>query len=119
MTTTRTPLRRRRPVLTTLLLLAAHGVAVVVLVMLALSVALAIGGPTVGRDELYRMGPALQLAVAGAVLPFGVAVLLASLVGLAAPRRAWLVPAFGICTSVVFCATAMLFLHPPAPLLGG
>ncbi|WP_374010378.1 hypothetical protein [Leifsonia sp. LS-T14] len=119
MTTTLTPLRHRRPVLTAAMLLVLHGAIVFVLVMLALSVALAIGGPTVGRDELYRMGPALQLAVAGAVAPFACSVLVTFLVGLTVSRRAWLVPVLGISASVSLCATAMLFLHTPAPIPGG
>ncbi|MDR6970774.1 hypothetical protein [Leifsonia shinshuensis] len=119
MSTTFAPLRHRRPVLTAALLLLLHGVIVFVAVMLGLSIALTIGGPTIGRDELGRMGPALQLAVAGALVPFAFAVLLTALVGLVSPRRVWVVPIVGICSSVVLWVTAMLFLHAPDPVLGG
>ncbi|MEY9850611.1 hypothetical protein ABH923_000289 [Leifsonia sp. EB41] len=113
------PLRYRRPVATVVMLLALHGVIVFALVMLAVSVALSIGGPTIGHDELYRMGPALQLSVAGAVAPFILATALTLPIGLAAPSRLWLVPTVATCASVVFCVIAMLLFHAPAPIPGG
>jgi hypothetical protein len=119
MTATGAPLRRRRPILTAVLLLLAHSVVVFALVMLGLSIALSVGGPTIGRDELYRLGPALQLAVVGAVAPFALSALLTWVFGLLAPRRAWLVPIVAICASVLLWAVAMLFLRTPEPIPGG
>lgn len=119
MTRTLARLRHRRPVLAAVLLLLLHGVVVFVLVMVGLSLALAIGGPTIGRDELYRMGPALQLAVAGAVVPFALSILLTWPIALLASRRAWLMPIVSICATVVLWTAAMLFLHTPDPIPGG
>lgn len=119
MTPALTPLRHRRPVLTAMLVLLLHGVVVFVLVMLALSIALSIGGPTIGRDELYRMGPALQLAVGGAVAPFALSALVTWSLALTLPRRAWSASAVAIFVSVVLWSVAVAFLHTPAPIPGG
>jgi hypothetical protein len=119
MTAATEPLHRRRRVLTAVMLLLLHGLVAFILVVLALQIALTVGGPTTGRDELYRMGPALQLVVAGAVAPFGISALLIWLIGLASPSRVWFVPLVAILTSVVFCVVATLFLRAPAPIPGG
>lgn len=119
MTTTIEPLHRRRPGLMAAMLLGLHGLVASVLVVLALQVALTLGGPTIGRDELYRLGPELQLAVAGTAAPFGISPLLIWLIGLVSPSRVWVVPLVAIVTSVVLCVVAMLFLHAPAPIPGG
>lgn len=119
MTASLAPLRHRRPVVTAVLFQFLHGAVVVVLVMVGLAIALRVGGPTIGRDELYRLGPALQLAVAGALLPLALAAPLTWVFGLTAPRRAWLVPIVGSSASVALWAVAMFFLHTPDPILGG
>ena len=113
------PARRRRQTIRTILLLLLHGAVAAILVMLAISIAVAIGGPSIGRDELCRVGPALRLAVAGAIVPFPISAV-ATLVAVAsARRRSWAAPVVGIGASVVLWGVALLFLHAPEPLQGG
>lgn len=110
----------RRPRLLAFALVAAHVALAVLLVMVALSVSLAIGGPGIGRDELYRLGPALPLAVAGAAVPVPVAATAALALALSArPQRAWRAPVIGAVASVALCGVAVAFVHVPAPLIGG
>jgi hypothetical protein len=113
-------LATRRPRLLAFGLVAAHVALAVLLVMVALSVSLAIGGPGIGRDELYRLGPALPLAVAGALVPVPVAATAALALALSAqPQRAWTAPVIGGIASVALCGVALAFVHTPAPLIGG
>ena len=119
MTTTAAPLRQRRPVLTAVLLLLLHGVVAFVLIMVGLSLALTIGGPTIGRDELYRMGPALQLSCLGALLPLLLAPIATLAVAISARSRTWIAPLVSLGASVLLWGVALFFLHAPAPVLGG
>ena len=114
----------RRPwlpaVLVATLLVVAHAALSGLLSMVALSVALAVGGPDIGRDELSRLGPALPLAVAGALVPVLIASTAAFALALSArPQNAWKAPALGMAASVVLCGIALAFLHAPPPLSGG
>ncbi|WP_314147766.1 hypothetical protein [uncultured Leifsonia sp.] len=119
MTTTAAPLRQRRPVLTAVLLLLLHGVVAFVLIMVGLSLALTIGGPTIGRDELSRMGPALPLSCLGALLPLLLAPIATLAVAITARGRTWIAPLVSLGASVLLWGVALLFLHPPEPVLGG
>jgi len=113
-------LARRRPWLLALLLVGAHIVVAALLVMVALTVSLAVGGPEIGRDELYRLGAAPRLAAAGAVVPVIVAATATFVFALSArPQDAWKAPAIGMVASVALCAIALAFLHAPAPVVGG
>ncbi|GAA4147185.1 hypothetical protein [Leifsonia shinshuensis] len=100
-------------------LLVLHGAVVVVLILLGVAVALNVAGPTVGRDELYRLRPALPLAVAGAALPFVIAAVLTLMAAPGASRRARAIPVVGIAASMVLWSVALLFVHAPEPLQGG
>ncbi|MBO1740168.1 hypothetical protein [Leifsonia sp. TF02-11] len=114
------PSSRRRPWLLALLLVGAHIAVAALLVMVALTVSLAVGGPEIGRDELSRLGAAPRLAVAGAVVPVIIAATAAFVVALSArPQNAWKAPAIGMVASVALCAIALAFLHAPAPVAGG
>lgn len=111
------PLRRRRPVLAAVLLLLLHGVIAFVLLVITLAYALSLDD-TIGRDELYRLGPAFRWAMAGAFLPLPAAAVAVWILGLVRPRQAWLAPVAGIGASVVACLVWLPFIHP-APVIGG
>jgi hypothetical protein len=111
---------RRRPGLIAASLVCAHVVLALVLAMGALSLALTVGGPEIGRDELYRLGPAPKLAVLGACLPVLIATTSALVLSFSARRqRAWLAPVIGMIASVLLTGLGLAFLRAPEPLVGG
>lgn len=109
-----------RPGLVAALLVCTHVVLAFVLAMGALALSLAVGGPEIGRDELYRLGPAPKLAIAGACLPVLIASAAAFVLAFSASRhRAWLAPVIGMAASVLLTGVALAFLRAPEPLVGG
>lgn len=80
------------------------------------------GGAEIGSsDELHRLGPSPQLAIAGLVL-CGLADFVVSIIMLAVPdtrSRAWHVPVVGIVLSAVVVGIAVLAFQPAVPYVGG
>ncbi|MGH1550734.1 hypothetical protein ACRAWB_16725 [Leifsonia poae] len=111
------PLRQWRPVVVAVLLLLLHGVVAFALMVITLAYALSLDD-TIGRDELYRLGPAFRWAMAGAFLPLPLAALAVWILRLVRARYVWVAPVAGMCASVVLCLVWLPFFHPE-PVIGG